>query len=290
MAELSACHLGDIDRAKKLITLAHECGVYAIKLQKRNPVECIPKEIQNKPHPNEIFSYGKTYLEHRQKLELSIEQHAELKLFCEQLGVVYSTSVWDLTSAQEVVALKPEFIKIGSPSNNNFEMLQYLLCQYDGAVHISTGMSSQDEIKEILTHIKENCLDFNRIILYHCTAEYPCPHERLYLQNILTLKEMAQKIWKTTPLLGFSNHGYGISCDVAAFVLGIQWLERHFVDDRTMKHSDASASLEPAGLSKLVRDLKNVRLAMRHKTQMSEEELLQRHKLKGRKNEYSPHI
>ena len=72
--------------------------------------------MRDKPHPNKIFAYGETYLEHRQNLELSIIEHAEIKQFCEDIGIGYSTSVWDLTSAKEVVELDPEFVKLSNMS------------------------------------------------------------------------------------------------------------------------------------------------------------------------------
>ena len=108
IAEIGGTHIGSISRAKKLAKLAKLAGADVLKTQKRNPKECVRKELWREPHPNEMFSYGRTYLDHRNNLELSIEQHAELKGYCNSIDIRYSTSVWDITSAKEVIKLKNE--------------------------------------------------------------------------------------------------------------------------------------------------------------------------------------
>lgn len=283
VAEIGASHAGQIERAKILIKLAALAGADYVKLQKRNPIECVPPDLRHNPHPNNLFAYGNTYLEHRINLELSIEQHKELKQFCENIGIGYSSSVWDMTSAKEIVSLNPDFIKIGSPTNGNFDVIKFLLCNYSGQVHISTGMSSSDEISSLLHFIACNCDNLNRIVMYHCTSEYPCPFDRLYLLEVSNLREKAAFTWNRPSdevCIGFSNHGYGIASDIAAYILGAEWIERHFIDDRTFRHSDAAASLEPDGMRRLCRDIKAVRLALSYKSAITEEEMNQRKKLR----------
>jgi len=275
-AEIGAVHLGNMGRAKKLIKLAHLAGADCVKLQKRNPTECIPEHLQKAPHPNKIFSYGATYLEHRQKLELSIEQHEELQHYCDNLGISYAVSVFDMTSAREVTDhLDPLFVKVPSCCNNDRTLVEYLL-NADNEVHISLGMTNQLEVDSIADFITEKHLSPQKYLLYHCTSEYPCPFERLYLEEIRRLKN------KLSPnvRIGFSNHGKGIAVDIAAYILGAEWIERHFVDDRTLRHTDAASSLEPDGLRRLCRDLKAVRRACQSKVELSEEELEQRTKLR----------
>lgn len=275
VAELGNIHLGKMDRAKYLIDLAVLCKADYVKFQKRNPIESVPLELQNQPHPKPAFAYGDTYLQHRINLELNIDQHAELKAYCEKVHIKYATSVWDMTSAREVVQLNPEYVKIPSACNMNFEMLEFLLNEYKGDIHISTGMISHEEKMQL--YCKINSQFHQRIILYHCTSEYPVPFERLYLMEIIRLAE--SKIFKE---IGFSNHGFGISADIAAYVLGATWIERHFTDDRTIPHSDAAASLEPEGLRKLCRDLQAIQKSMAYKNEgITEEELKQRNKLRG---------
>jgi sialic acid synthase len=279
VAELSTVHLGQIDRAKNLIKLAHECGADYAKFQKRNPEESTPKEMWDKPHPNQKFAYGETYLAHRKALEFTIEQHAELKKYCEEIGIGYSCSVWDLTSAKEIIDLKPDYIKIGSPSNQNFEMISYIAKHFDRGLHISLGMVSITERDEILQFIIKNVVDLARVVVYHCTSEYPCPFERLYLKEIETLKSITVGME-----IGFSNHGYGIAIDPVAYYMGATWIERHFVDDRTLNHSDSAAALEPTGFKLLCRNIRAVKESLKYRpVGISKEENAQRLKLKGTK-------
>ena len=127
IAEAGCNHMGQMKIAHDLIeTAAHYCKADAIKFQKRCPKELLTKEQYNAPHPNPVNSYGKTYGEHREFLEFTVEQHAQLKKWCEDAGITYSTSVWDMTSAKEIASLKPQFIKIPSACNTHFEMLKWL--------------------------------------------------------------------------------------------------------------------------------------------------------------------
>jgi len=278
VAEIGACHLGSLDRAKELCKLAKLAGADYVKSQKRNPEESTPEDIKNKPHPNQKFSYGATYLEHRQALELPLEDHYELMNFCNDIGIGYTVSVWDMTSAHQMVEMNPEFLKVGSPSNQDWEMLKFLFYEYNGGVHISLGMITPEEKDEIFRFITDEKVDSSRIVVYNCTSEYPCPFERLYLKEI----ENLAKFVPPGVEVGFSNHGKGIAMDPIAYSLGATWIERHFVDDRTLRHTDAAASLEPDGLRRMCRDLKAAQksLAVRPPN-LSEEEATQRYKLKG---------
>jgi N-acetylneuraminate synthase len=256
VAEIGCNHLGSMDRAKHLIDLAKLCGADYAKFQKRNPEECVPEHLKYQPHPNQIFAHGKTYLEHRKNLEFSIDQHVVLFEHCKSVGIKYSCSVWDITSAREISFLNPEFIKIPSACNHNRKLIEYLISYYQGDIHVSTGMSSHDETANLLRFVLEG--DTRRFVMYHCTSMYPCPFEKLHLLDIQDFAQLGQVGLRT----GFSNHGYGIAADIAAYTLGAEFIERHFVDDRTIKHTDAAASLEPEGMRRLCRDLKNIRRAL----------------------------
>ena len=132
IAEAGCNHMGQMDIAKDLIqTAAVFCKADAIKFQKRCPKELLTTEQYNAPHPNPANSYGDTYGAHREFLEFDLDQHAQLKKWCEEAGITYSTSVWDMTSAKEIASLEPRFIKIPSASNTHFEMLQWLCDNYE---------------------------------------------------------------------------------------------------------------------------------------------------------------
>jgi len=271
IAEMGCTHIGQLDRAKKLAQLAKICGADIVKTQKRNPKESTNKELWDKPHPNEMYSYGKTYLEHRENVELPIEDHYRLKAYCEEIDIEYSTSVWDITSTKEIIELNPNMIKIPSACNTNEELFNCLINEYKGQIHISTGMLDEDERGTLLVKL----MDYkDRVVIYHCTSGYPVPFEQLYLKEI-------EDMCKGFPHIGFSNHGYGIAMEPVAYALGARYFERHFIDDRMFPHTDASCSLEPQGLSKMIRDIKAVSKALKMKPEVLDEiENVQRMKLK----------
>ena len=282
IAEIGCNHMGKIEIAKEMIeTAVTFCKVDAVKFQKRCNRELLTEEQYNAPHPNPENSYGKTYGEHREFLEFSKEQHRELKEFCEEKGIVYSTSVWDMTSAKEIADLHPRFIKIPSACNNNYEMLTWLCDNYEGEIQISFGMTTHEEEEEIVSLFEKK--DRNKdLTIYCCTSGYPVPMKDVCLLEITRLRETYGDRVKR---IGFSGHHNGIAIDVAALTLGAEVFERHFTLDRTWKGTDHAASLEPDGMRRLKRNLEQTYEALTYK---SEEilpiEKVQREKLKYRKN------
>lgn len=253
IAEAGCNHKGDMQVAKELImTAALFCKADVIKFQKRCNKELLTPEQYNAPHPNPENSYGETYGEHREFLEFDKEQHKQLKKWCEEFGIVYSTSVWDLTSAKEIAELEPELIKIPSACNNNYKMLDWLCENYKGEIHCSTGMTTKEEIENLVSFFESKNRNSD-LVLYNCTSGYPVPFKDVCLMEISKLKECYGDRVKE---IGFSGHHLGIAIDNAAFALGATWVERHFTMDRTWKGTDHAASLEPDGMRKLVRDLK----------------------------------
>ena len=281
IAEIGCNHKGSMATAKELIKVAKIfCNVDAVKFQKRNNEELLTEEQYNAPHPNPVNSYGDTYGAHREFLEFDVEQHQELKTFCEDIGVTYSTSVWDVTSAKEIASLKPDFIKIPSACNNNIAMLTWLCENYKGEIHISTGMTTKDEIEDLVALFSK----YNRnkdLVLYNCTSGYPVPFKDVCLLDINILKD---KYGDKVKHIGFSGHHLGIAVDVAAYTLGANIIERHYTLDRTWKGTDHAASLEPMGLRKLSRDVNAVYDALSYKsTDILPIEQVQRDKLKNQK-------
>ncbi|MBP3468642.1 MAG: N-acetylneuraminate synthase family protein [Lachnospiraceae bacterium] len=282
IAEIGCNHMGKIEIAKEMIeTAVTFCKVDAVKFQKRCNRELLTEEQYNAPHPNPENSYGKTYGEHREFLEFSKEQHRELKEFCEEKGIVYSTSVWDMTSAKEIADLHPRFIKIPSACNNNYEMLTWLCDNYEGEIQISFGMTTHEEEEEIVSLFEKKGRNKD-LTIYCCTSGYPVPMKDVCLLEITRLRETYGDRVKR---IGFSGHHNGIAIDVAALTLGAEVFERHFTLDRTWKGTDHAASLEPDGMRRLKRNLEQTYEALTYK---SEEilpiEKVQREKLKYRKN------
>ena len=278
IAEAGCNHMGDFELAKEFIKVAAVfCKADVIKFQKRNPRELLSAEQYNAPHPDPRNAYGPTYGSHREFLEFTVGQHAELKRCCEEFGIVYSSSVWDMTSAKEIAGLNPGIIKIPSASNNRREMLEWLCENYGGEIHVSVGMTTRAEERE-LVRLFAGRGRAGDLTLYSCTSGYPVPPKDICL---LEIKRLLEEYGGVVREIGFSGHHNGIAPDIAALTLGATVIERHFTLDRTWKGTDHAASLEPDGLRKLRRDLDNVSMALRYKdAEILEIEKAQRDKLK----------
>ena len=282
IAEIGCNHKGDMDIAKEMIKMAAiYCKADVVKFQKRCVKELLTPEQYNAPHPNPAFSYGDTYGKHREFLEFNLEQHNELKKWCEEYGIVYSTSVWDLTSAKEIASINPELIKIPSACNNHYEMLEWLCDNYEGEIHVSLGMTTHEE-EEKLVSLFESKGRNKDVVLYECTSGYPVPFENVCLLEINRIREAYGDRVKE---IAFSGHHLGIAVDIAAYTLGASTIERHYTLDRTWKGTDHAASLEPEGVRKLKRDLEASYKALTYKSvEVLPIEEVQREKLKYRKH------
>ena len=262
IAEIGCNHKGDFEIAKRLITIAKKCGANVAKFQKRNNKSLLTKKEYNQPHPEPWNSYGNTYGEHREALEFTKEQHEELKKICDDHDIIYSSSVWDLTSATEISSIKAEMIKIPSATNLDFEMQKYLCDNFTGKIHLSVGMTDNTELADIINFYKlEKRVD--DLVLYCCTSGYPINFDEICLLEIRKLQDLLRG---TQAAIGFSGHHLGIAPDIAAMTLGVKWIERHFTLDRTWKGTDHAASLEPEGLRRLCRDVENVQKALKYKS------------------------
>ncbi len=280
IAEAGCNHMGQMEIAKELIqTAAIFCKADAIKFQKRCNKELLTPEQYNAPHPHPENSYGKTYGEHREFLEFSLDQHKQLKEWCEEVGITYATSVWDMTSAKEIASLKPKFIKIPSACNNHLAMLQWLCDNYEGEIQVSLGMTTHTEEENLVRLFEKNGRNKD-LVIFSCTSGYPVPFSDVCLLEVKRIKEAYGDIVKK---IGFSGHHLGIAVDVAAYTLGAEVIERHYTLDRTWKGTDHAASLEPDGVRKLVRNLNAVHEALTYKDQeILPIEAVQREKLKYR--------
>lgn len=290
IAEIGCNHKGDISIAKDMIKLlsvfkllSKDAYIDIVKFQKRTNKELLSKEEYNAPHPKPENSYGRTYGEHREFLEFNLDQHRDLKTYCEDNGLIYSTSVWDTTAAKEIVSINPKLIKVPSASNLNFEMLEVLRDTYNGEIHISFGMTTHEEERKIIRFFKEK-QRLQDLVIYSCTSGYPVPFKDICLGEITRLKETYGKDVKA---IGFSGHHLGIAVDIAALALGATYFERHFTMDRTWKGTDHAASLEYQGMLKLARDLRATSLALSDKEkEILDIEEVQRKKLKHLVNEW----
>lgn len=280
IAEIGCNHMGDIAIAKQLIDVAHSfCQITHVKFQKRNSRELLTDEQYNAPHPNPANSFGRTYGEHREFLEFDLTQHRELKEYCDKKGMVYATSVWDMSSLMEIVSLQPAYIKIPSAVNTNLEMLDRACSVFKNHIHLSLGMTTRKEEKAIIDLFVSRGRAKD-LVLYACTSGYPIEASETHILEILRLKEA---YGRTVGAIAYSGHHKGIAIDVGAATLGAEYIERHFTLDRTWKGTDHAASLEPDGLRRLNKSLQRLHEALTYKpAEIVEIELAQREKLKWR--------
>ncbi len=295
IAEIGCNHKGDMEIAKELIRVAaHVCKADVAKFQKRHNRELLTPAQYGIPHPVPGNAYGDTYGAHREFLEFTPDQHQDLIAECKANGIAYSTSVWDLTSAKQMAALRPPLLKIPSATNQHFELQGYLCDNYEGEIHVSTGMSTGTEIANLIEFYAERGRAKD-LVVYSCTSGYPVAFEDICLFEIRNLME---KFGSKVMGIGFSGHHLGIAADVAALAVGrameadgkgkFTHIERHFTLDRTWKGTDHAASLEPDGLRRLCRDLKHVDAALAYKGQeILPVEQVQRDKLKWVKQDHA---
>lgn len=246
IAEIGQNHQGEMEMAKRLIQVAAEAGVNAIKSQKRHTRTLLTDEEYDRPYasPN---AFGETYGEHRDALELSVEQHVELKAHAESLGVAYFVSPWDPVSAAQMAEVGMPMFKVASASITDEDTVREMV-KANVPVIMSTGMSDEVEIDRCAEWLRGGA---GTKVMLHCTSTYPSEFNQLNLRYMGVLAEKYPDF-----IIGFSGHHRGIAIDVGAVAMGAKVIERHFTLDRSLRGSDHAASLEVPGLQKLVRDIR----------------------------------
>ncbi|MBU1229832.1 MAG: N-acetylneuraminate synthase family protein [Proteobacteria bacterium] len=251
VAEVGNNHQGDMGHARRMVEEAAKAGVQAVKFQKRHMESLLTRVGREAPYGG-ANSFGPTYGEHRQALELSVEDMAELKALSESLGLVFFASAWDEVSLDEMLGLDVEMLKVCSADLVNVPLLRRVAATRLPVI-LSTGMSSLDEIDAAVSLVRSY---HDSLVLLHCNSSYPCVEEQIGLPVMDTLRE------RYSLPVGYSGHERGLAPSVAAAALGACVVERHFTLDKTQIGTDHKASLEPAELASLVRMIREVESAM----------------------------
>ena len=246
IAEGGINHQGELKIAKQLVDKAKQCGVDCIKFQKRTINRILTKEGLEMPYVNQN-SFGPTYGEHKQALELSFEEFKELKNYADKVGILFTASGWDEESIDFLDEIGVPFFKMASADLTNFPLLEHVAKKGKPMI-ISTGMADMNTVRRAYNLITQYNQD---IVILQCTSSYPTPFNEIHLNVIRTLRREFPEA-----IIGYSGHENGLAVSLAACVMGAKVIERHFTLDRTMKGGDHAASLEPTGLSKLVRDIR----------------------------------
>ncbi len=240
IAEIGLNHNGDLETAKKLIDVACNAGVDAVKFQKRTPDLVVPMDQRGieRDTPWGIM----TYMDYRYKVEFEYNDYKEIDDYCRKKNMHWFASPWDVKSVDFLEQFNPVCYKIPSACATDMELISYIVSKSKPII-LSTGMCTSKQIDNAIKALKGS--DFS---ILHCTSTYPSNPDEINLSMIKTLNKLYD-----CPI-GYSGHEAGLQISYAAVAMGARIIERHITLDRTMWGSDQAASLEPWGLSKLVRD------------------------------------
>lgn len=267
IAEIGINHNGDLAIAKRLMEVAAAAGCDAVKFQKRTPSICVPpaqREI-----PRETPWGFMTYLQYKERTEFGAAEYDAVDRHARELGIDWFASPWDIPSVEFLERYDPVCHKVASACLTDDDLLATIAAT-GRPVILSTGMSTMEEIRHAVSMLAGSPL-----AVAHSTSTYPCPPAELNLKMIPLLAHQFD-----VPV-GYSGHETGLQTTVAAVVLGAAFVERHITLDRAMWGSDHSASVEPQGLARLVRDIRTVEEAMGDGVKrVSETELAMRDRLR----------
>jgi N-acetylneuraminate synthase len=249
IAEIGINHNGDIELAKKLIDVAEAAGCNAVKFQKRTVEVAYSPEELAKPRES---PFGTTNGDLKYGLELGEEEYQEIGRFCREQGILWFASCWDEQSVDFINRFDVPCYKIASPSLTDDALLRYTRSKAGTRpILLSTGMSSVEQIDHAVEVLGKD----NLIVLHTCST-YPAYYEELNLRVIPKLRE------RYGVPVGYSGHETGLASSVAAVALGACVVERHITMDRAMWGTDHAASLEPSGLTRMVRDIRLIEKSM----------------------------
>lgn len=253
IAEAGVNHNGDINIAKKMIDIACEAGVDAIKFQTFNTDTLVIKGAGKADYQTKNTGTEETQYEMLKKLELSRLEQEELFRYCEEKKIMFLSTPFDVESVEFLNNLPVSIMKIPSGEITNYPYLR-AVGKTGREVILSTGMSDLKEVKEAVSILKESGTTVMTVL--HCNTQYPTPEEDVNLRVIKTLEKELQ-----LPV-GYSDHTLGIEIPIAAAALGAKVIEKHFTLDRSMEGPDHRASLEPVELKAMVSGIRKIEKAL----------------------------
>jgi N-acetylneuraminate synthase len=243
IAEIGINHNGNVELAKKMVDIAVASGCDAVKFQKRTVEVVYSKEELAMPRPN---VFGQTNGDLKRGLEFGYNEYKEIDEYCKSKNIIWFASCWDEASVDFIDQFNPPCYKISSASITDDNLLRHTKSK-NKPILMSTGMSTVEEIDHAIEVLRTD-----NLIIYHCTSTYPTDNKEANLNVIEYFLE------KYDIPIGYSGHERGLSPSVIAVAMGAHSVERHMTLDRTLWGSDHAASLEPEGLFRLVRDVRQV--------------------------------
>lgn len=249
IGEIGINHNGSVETAKALIDGAARAGVDAVKFQKRTPEVCVPRDQWDRMRDT---PWGRmSYIDYRHRMEFTREQFEEIDAHCRANNILWFASCWDEESVDFLEYFEPPCYKAASASLTDISLLRKMKST-GRPLMISTGMSTMDEIREAVAEVGTD-----NLLIAHSTSAYPCSTKELNLRVIPNLARM----FPECPI-GYSGHEEGITPTLSAVTLGATFVERHITLDCSMWGSDQAASVEPGMLTELVRNIREVEMAL----------------------------
>lgn len=263
IGEIGQNHNGDVEIAKKLIDIVSEPVIdklfgqklmptNAVKLTRRDLKEELSASEMNRPYDNP-HSFGKTYGEHRAFLELNDEQHFEIYRYAKSKGLDFVETLCAKGCLSMLKLFIPDRLKVASRDVTNLPLLESM-AETKIPIILSTGMTGKKELDEALEVITKY---HSKISILHCLSQYPSEYQNI---NLLTIQYLKEQYPQYT--IGYSDHSIGILMPAVAVGLGAEIIEKHITLDRNMKGTDHRGSLEPEGIWRMVRDIRNTEYAI----------------------------
>lgn len=255
IAEAGVNHNGDYEMAKRMVVAAKNAGADYIKFQTAIPKEVISKFAVMADYQKNNVGKEESQLEMCEKIHLPLSAYKSLKEYCDEVGIKFMSTPFDLVSIDTLAELDMDYMKIPSGEITNLPYLRKI-AKLGISVIMSTGMCEPDEIESALNVLTDNGLKKGDIILLHCNTEYPTPMCDVNLKAMLEMRDIFGV------RVGYSDHTKGIEVPVAAVALGAEVIEKHFTLDKTLPGPDHVASLEPSELKAMVDAIRNVEMAL----------------------------
>ena len=255
IAEAGVNHNGSMERAREMVAAAKEAGADYVKFQTAVPELVISTYAPKAEYQKDTDGTGRSQLEMCKAIHLPLDAYAELKALCEETGIGFMSTPFDLVSIDLLAELGQDYMKVPSGEITNLPYLERIA--YHGIpVIISTGMATTEEARRAIDILTSGPLTTDDITVLHCNTQYPTPMRDVNLRAMLTLRDALGV--KT----GYSDHTTGIEVPVAATALGAAVVEKHFTLSRELPGPDHKASLEPQELKQMVRAIRNIELAL----------------------------
>ena len=255
IAEAGVNHNGDISIAYKLIDMAIESGVDAIKFQTFKADSLVTKAASKAEYQKKSTDSSESQFEMIKRLELSVNDHKDLIRYCHEKNIIFLSTPFDIDSVNLLNELKLEIFKISSGDITNLPLLMHM-GSLQKKIILSTGMSSLSEVGEALKVLLNAGTKKDNIVILHANTMYPTPFQDVNLNAMLTIKE------EFDIEVGYSDHTLGIEVDIAAVAMGARVIEKHFTLDNSMDGPDHRASLEPNELKEMVDAIRNIESAL----------------------------